>query len=235
MRINSWVDTYVNNCYLTGSSVTIFTPWCLSKALELRRDKNGKSFDLLKKEQIILQKEIPEIVRLFKTNGICLEWWVVFARSYLKSRRLEEDIENEYVEMITNTAEKNLISELVFLDWEKDFVEKPIQANQDILDNFSKVVRPGVFQNELKRWQIWNKEQLNLSCTDEELTRDVRWQIACEAEEGRILCDYNSPLGTNDFILIPLEYPERFDNFTILAPDFKKRIVSALSYYPWRK
>ena len=137
--------------------------------------------------------------------------------------------------MITNTAEKNLISELVFLDWEKDFVEKPIQANQDILDNFSKVVRPGVFQNELKRWQIWNKEQLNLSCTDEELTRDVRWQIACEAEEGRILCDYNSPLGTNDFILIPLEYPERFDNFTILAPDFKKRIVSALSYYPWRK
>ena len=42
----------------------------------------------------------------------------------------------------------------------------------------------------------------------------------------------NSPF--RECLLVPLESPERYDFFTLLVPDFKKRIVAILAPYPWR-
>jgi hypothetical protein len=77
-------------------------------------------------------------------------------------------------------------------------------------------------------------EEAKLNQSEKELEKDVIFQIACEVQEGDFLLNKESPFPFGEFILLPLEVPERYDFFTIFAKDFKQRIVPALSSYPWR-
>lgn len=87
---------------------------------------------------------------------------------------------------------------------------------------------------EFQRHSKWAREKAGLRQTQEKLEQDVKCQIAYEVKEGEFLVSEKSPFPSGEFILIPLETPERYDFFTIFAKDFKKRIVAVLSCYPWR-
>ena len=75
-------------------------------------------------------------------------------------------------------------------------------------------------------------EEARLNQSTEALKKDVYFQIACEAKEGQFLNSDESPF--KNLIIIPLEIPEHYDFFTLRVPDFKKIIVSVLTFYPWR-
>ncbi len=80
----------------------------------------------------------------------------------------------------------------------------------------------------------WVKNDTDIIQSDTEIEDDLKFKIACEAEEGRFLLSPESPFPRGQFILVPLELPERYVFFEILAPDFQKRIVPILKTYPWR-
>ena len=111
-------------------------------------------------------------------------------------------------------------------------MEKRLGPNEAVLAAVERLVAPKALELEVKRHSAWAQEEAGLKQSDDELRQDVYYQIACEAEEGRLLNGSNSPLG--EFILAPLEMPERYDFFTLLCPDFKRRIVAVLNPYPWR-
>lgn len=234
LKVNQWVDGYLNRCLLGGKAVNILTHWCLSKALEQRFSQQGDKFQLTRKEVELFTEKIPELLKEFFRSSLAVNWWLAFTQPYLDSRLLPLYIEAQYKNLITALCEEQNEPSLLLVDWEKDMLGRKPEPSKLVLKNFSGLVSASMFQGELERWLAWNQEQSGLEQAEEELKRDVTEQIAFEAEEGRLLTSADSPLGTSEFLLIPLEHPERFDNFTILAPDFKVRIVPILPCYPWR-
>ncbi len=233
-RINEWVDGYVNQCLVTGTPVTILTQWCLSKNLERRLAEQGGVFVPTKKERLLFEKDIPEVVAVFERFGVGIEWWITFNRSFLDSRRPERRLEAVYKDTIATLA-ASLVSRgwLILQDWEDDILGRRSSPNSAVLVEPLRYVNADALERELAWTRDWAREETNLAQSDEELRRDVFYQIACEAEEGRILGGPESPIG-KEFLLVPLEVSEQYDFFTIFVPDFKKRIVPVLPPYPWR-
>lgn len=230
LRINEWVDDYVDNCVRNGKEITFLTQLCISKDLEVRYQKQGNAFVPTKQERLLFEKEIPQIMEALQKNGIRFNWWMTYNRSYLNSGRLEPDLENKFKQMISGLAEPFLKQGwLLLADWEDEIICKRPEPNQDVLRDISKFVSSSALSVEVERHSSWAREEAGLDQTDEELKKDVYFQIACEAEEALIL---SQMLG--EFILVPLEVPERYIFFFTLVPDLQKQIMAVLKPYPWR-
>ena len=78
------------------------------------------------------------------------------------------------------------------------------------------------------------KQYPDALASEEDLKSEAERRIAFESEEARYLAGSQSPFNNGQFILIPLEKPERYVFFNILAQGFTKRIASVVKLYPWR-
>ncbi|MCX6751755.1 MAG: hypothetical protein NT161_03275 [Candidatus Nomurabacteria bacterium] len=236
LRINEFVDTYINECMLNSEPVVFITPWSLSPRFKTRYIEQRNIFIPTQKEIDLFNKEIPNIVNLFKENGFTIEWWIIFSRAYLNVRLLEKNIENQYVDMIKNII-KRYDSPVVIINWEDDVINKRHTPNADLLidKNFDELIDKENYFYELTRWTNWVQEE-NINITKEELATQTKYQIACEAEEGKFLMkNFNNPLcKPGNFLFVPLGNPERYIFFSTLVPEFKKRILNVLKLYPWR-
>ncbi|MFH1151895.1 MAG: hypothetical protein V1788_02105 [Nanoarchaeota archaeon] len=236
LKINEWVDDYVNRCVIEGKRVEIITQYCLSKDLETRYAKQGNQFFPLKAERDMFTKTIPEIVSVFTQNGLQVNWYVTFNSSFLERGRVTNKILDAYNNMIQNLArESNGLSEyLIFFDWEKDVLGGRPQPNQEVFVNFTSLVSQEAFELDMQNLLARVKQYKDFTKTETELREEEKFKIACEVEEGRFMMSSESPFNQSDFILIPLEFPERYVFFETLASGFQKRIVSIIKLYPWR-
>lgn len=233
LRINEWVDDYIDRCVKNGEDIAILTQLCISKDLEVRYQRQRNVFVPTKQERLLFEKEIAQIAEAFEKNGLRFNWWITFNRSYLDSGRINENLEAQYKEMVIQLAEPLLKQGwLMVSDWEDEILGKRPESNPEVLKGIEKFISPSALEIEIQRHSSWAREEAGLNQTDAELRQDVYFQIACEAEEGRLLSGENSIFG--DFILFPLEVPERYVFFSVLAPNFQKRIVAVLKPYPWR-
>jgi hypothetical protein len=233
INISSWVSDYVNRCALQGKPVEILTQFCVSKDLEVRYLEQGDTFAPTKKERLLFERDIPQVVNAFRQNGFTVSWWITFNASYIDSGRIVSDIQQAYIEMIGRLAEPLVQSGCLMLaDWEADVLGKRPEPNMTILADIERFVQPNLLQLTIDQHSTWARKDAGLAQSDEEIYRDACFKIACEAEEGRYLSSTESPFSS--CILVPLEAPERYDCFTLLAPDLKKRIVAVLPLYPWR-
>jgi hypothetical protein len=231
-KIDEWIDNYIQQCILRGQRVDILTQWCLSKDLETRYRLQGNKFEPLPAELNLLQKEIPEVLELFKENGIGVNWWVTFNGAFLDRGRVTKELVEDYSAML-----KGLCStpEVILVNWEEEILggRRP-QPNQDVLSNFFRLVPRKAFDLDFSNLLDRVKRYPDFAKKEEELKKESQFKIACEAEEGRFLFSQNSPFPCGQFILVPLEFPERYVFFAVLAPEFKKRITSIVKSYPWR-
>ena len=234
-KINEWVDDYMDECKKNGEPVNILTQWCVSKDLEKRYREQNNKFIPTKKERKLFEIEIPRILEMFAKNGFVVNWWVTFNRSYLDSGRISNQLEGEYKDVILQLIQdRRLTEDIILFDWEDDILGAKAKPDLGVLQNVEKYISRGAYNLELARHSTWARQEAGLVQTDKELDADVRFQIACEVNEGRLLVEVESPFNRGRFILVPLEVAERYDNFCVKAPDFKKRIVSVISSYPWR-
>ncbi len=235
-NISEWVSSYLNDCALNGRPVIILSQWCLSKDLEQRLRQNGRQFLPTKSELKLFAKEIPNILAMFKEAGLSVSWSLTFNRSYLDSGRIDVAVEWAYVSMIKELAQTLVLrNQIALFDWEEDILGSRPAPNQEVLNNLSNYVPAKALELELERQSRWANDEAGLNQGSEEVRRDVFYQIACEAEEGRWLTSQESMIDSSgQFLLIPFEAPERYDFFKILVPDFKKRIMSIAHLYPWR-
>lgn len=231
-RVDVWVDEYVNRCALNGEPITVLTQWCISKDLEMRYRKLD-GFSPTKAEEKLFRQELLLIANLFRDNGFSLNWVITFNRSYLDFGRVEKRIEDAYKQMIMDLATP-LVEEgwLVFLDWEDDVLGSRSEPDAEVLARVQDFVSEGALQLEIERHSAWAREEAGLTQSDEELKKDVYYQIACEAREGQLLAGEGALMG--ELVLVPLEVSERYDFFLLKTPCLKDRVVSVLSTYPWR-
>ncbi len=234
LKINDWVDEYINTCVLNGKPVDVLTQFCLAKDLELRYQKQGNNFIPTKGETTLFLEDIPEVVDTFKSNGIGINWTITLNRSYLDGGRISSSIENEYRDMINGLIEQSSMSDVLLLNWEDEILNGRPEASTKVQNNIFDFVAAGAFKIDLDRHMSWVKNDTDIIQSDTEIEDDLKFKIACEAEEGRFLLSSQSPFPNGQFILVPLELPERYVFFEILAPDFQKRIVPILRPYPWR-
>ncbi len=230
-KINEWVDDYINDCILNGRPVDILTQWCLSKDLEIRYRVQGNQFIPLKTELELVQEKIPQIIQIFLKNGVAVNWWITFNNSFLDRGRIADDISDKYIEMIKNIKQ---LDDVILVNWEKEVLGGRAKPNKRVLNDFFSFVSRKAFEIDFKNLLERVKKYPDFDKTEDELRKEVQFKIVCEAEEGRFMFSNNSPFPDGQFILIPLEFPERYVFFSTLAPDFKTRIVSILKPYPWR-
>ena len=234
LKISEWIEGYLLKCFLEGKPVNILTQYCLSKALEKRFSEQGNRFVPTKKELKTLQEEIPSVVELFSRNGFRINWWVTFNRAFVEEGFLPRNIEKAYEELtqsLLRTPSKEVIT---FANWEDDILLGQSSPDPLVLQNFYDYVTMGAFGKRLEELKMRKNKETGWQKTDEELGQYIRYGSACEASEAKLLSADNPLFGREDFILIPLESAERYDSFTIFVPDFKKRIATVLTPYPWR-
>ena len=231
-KIDEWVDNYIQQCILKGQKVDILTQWCLSKDLETRYQVQGNRFEPLQAEIDLLQREIPQILKVFTDNGVGVNWWVTFNGAFLDRGRISKEPTKEYADMLRGISTS---PELILMDWEEEILggNRP-QPSQKVLDDFFGIVPRKAFDLDFSNLLERVKKYPEFSKTEEELKKESQYKIACEAEEGRFLFSPDSPFPCGQFILVPLEFPERYIFFAVLAPEFKKRIASIVKSYPWR-
>jgi len=231
-KIDEWVDNYIQQCILKSQKVDILTQWCLSKDLETRYQTQGNRFEPLQAEVDLLQREIPQILKVFTDNGVGVNWWVTLNGAFLDRGRISKELANQYADMLRSI---NTSLELILMDWEAEILggDRP-QANPKVLEDFFGVVSKKAFDLDFSNLLERVKKYPDFSKTEEELRKEAQYKIACEAEEGRFLFSPDSPFPCGQFILVPLEFPERYIFFAVLAPEFKKRIASIVKSYPWR-
>jgi hypothetical protein len=232
IRISEWVDEYINSAAMEGRPVEMLTQLCVSKDLEMRCQEQGGIFFPTRKERLLFARDIPQVADIFQKNGLAFNWWLTFNQSYLDSGRISDEFRRAYASMITELA-RPLVEQgwLLLADWEDDVLAKRPGPNKEVLAAIDRFVKPEALALEIQRHSSWAREEAGLNQSDSELRRDVYFQIACEAEEGRYLSSDAPFCGC---LLVPLESPERYDFFTLLVSDFKKRIVAVLPPYPWR-
>ena len=235
LKVNDWVEGYLEGCFLNGTPINILTQWCLSRSLKKRYEDRGGRFVPAKKEIRVVQTEIPEIISMFIENGFRINWMFTFNRAFLDTGLVSLEIERQYKEMIMNLANIPLWQEnTLFFDWEKDFLGTQPVPDKSVLENYFNFVPRAAFELRLKQMAMWAEREAGLAKTQAQLQQDIISEAAFEAEEAKTLSGEKSPFGKDDFIIIPLEVAERYDNFTISIKDFKKRLVCALTTYPWR-
>lgn len=237
LKINEFVDSYLDECLLTSQPVILITPWSLSRSFKKRHIEQGSRFFASKAEKELFEKEIPLIESVLKENGFSLNWWLVFSRSYIRTAALSSAQEKEYTEMIANLIELNN-SEIAIANWEDDVICMNHQPNLDLLDEkkFKELVNQQDFEYELSRRSERAKGNLKLNIPDGELINETKFKIACEANEGLFLMENKgNPLcQPGKFLFLILGKAERYSFFSTIVPEFKKRIVCILKPYPWR-
>ncbi len=235
-KINEFVDEYLDQCLLYNKPVVIISPWSLSFRFKERYLLQGNKFISTKKEINLFSKEIPLIVRVLEENGFTVEWWLVFSRAYLDSRLLPEKIEREYAGIVNDLIDK-YNTPIATINWEDDVITKRHTPDKNLLDNinFNNLIPKKDFYYELDRWSNWVKQE-KIDISQDELFEQTKYQIMCEAEEGRFLMeDRGNPLcKPGDFLFFVLGRIERYTFFSTLVLSFKKRIVCVLKPYPWR-
>ncbi|MFA6397329.1 MAG: hypothetical protein WDK96_00590 [Candidatus Paceibacterota bacterium] len=235
LRINDWVDEYINECILNGKPVEILVQCCTALGLEKRKQQQGGKFIPLKAEIKLIKEEIPSAIDLFLSNNVEVSIFFTFNRSYVTQRRLSNETFEEYMTMIKNIdMDKQTSSRIVFLDWEEDVLGELPKPNINVLTNFDQIVSKEAISIELNNFIQILSRYPDKQVSIDELRNEAKFRISCEAEEGRFLTSKESPFSNGEFILIPFELPERYVFFKILAPDFQKRIVPILKPYPWR-
>lgn len=237
LKINDFADSYIEECLLTNQPVNLITPWSLSRSFTKRYCEQGNKFSPTKNEEKLFRKEIPAITSIFKENGFTFNWWLSFSRSYTRENSMSETMEKEYISMITNLVEINN-SEIAIINWEDDVIGMKHRPNKtlSIEENFLKIVNQKDFNLEVNRRKERAKSTLSLKISDDELIKETRFKVSCEAEEGIFLMgNKENPLcEPGKFLFLILGKAERYNFFSILTPEFKKRILCVLKPYPWR-
>lgn len=235
-KISPWVDAYVNQCVLEGSYIELFTPWCIGKNLETRLLKQGGSFTLLSSE-IKTFETMERIISYGVSQGLLMNWTLTFNNAFFDSARIPESIGGAYISLIKNFIDSNKVlrENVIVLNWEIDVRTQRPSPDPENIRCFKSFISEKAYAIDLKNFIERTKKYKNFSMTQEEIKRDVIYNIVCEAEEGVYLMKNNPLFSNGNFIFIPLEFTERIVNFTCsLAPLLKERIVPVLRPYPWR-
>lgn len=235
-KINEWVDSYLEECALTNQPVTIITPWSLSRSFKQRHVDQGDAFSPTHGEVRLFKKEIPAVSSILQENGLRFSWWLVFSRSYIRAAAISPTMETEYVSMITDLVE-TYQQDIVVVNWEDDVLHGNHKPNADLLEeeNFRIRVNKHDFEYELARRRERSKSTLGLVVEDNDLVRETKFKIACEAEEGLFLMENGNPIcEPGKFVFMILSRAERYSFFSTLVPKFERRIVCVLKPYPWR-
>ncbi len=233
-KIDEWVDGYINDCILNGRPVEILLQWCSGLGLVKRKGMQGGQFKALPAEIELIQKEIPRVIKIFTEQGVKASWIITFNRSYIERRRLPDAPFIEYMAMIKELARDTpeLGDYVLFFDWGEAC--GGIQPNQEILTQFDRFVTKSAIEYEIRTFLQMLKRYPDALASEDDLRAEAKTRIAFESEEARFLTGLNSPFTDGEFILIPLEKPERYVFFDLLSPNFAKRITSVVKLYPWR-
>ncbi|MBP9822350.1 MAG: hypothetical protein KBC81_02840 [Candidatus Pacebacteria bacterium] len=231
LKINEWVNRYLEDCILNGKPVNILTQWCVSSMLKKRYKEQGDKFIPTKKELRVLQEEIPAILSLFSRNGFRVNWWITFNTTFIDAEGIPR---TAYKEMLLRCSETDPKAGVVFADWEDDVLGKKMEPDQAVLGNFLGYVPEKYFKLRVEQLSIWAQKESDWRKTKDELGENIKYATACEIAEAKLLTFQNPLFGKEDWLLIPLDDAEAYDSFAIPVKDFKRRIVSVLSLCPWR-
>jgi hypothetical protein len=232
-RIHENVERVLESKLESGESLTLLTPMCVATTCLNRFIAGNGVFQLTKGERDLFSRDLPTVANFLRRRGLQLEWYYTFNRPYPDPARISPEAETAYIQFVNELAAP-LTDQGWFmtLRWEDEVTGGRPQPHPEVLRDRSRFISESQLEQRLRR-TLERIPPAERATKEAELRKWATYKIACEAEEGRFLDSGDSPFG-KDFLLVPLEDPEQFDAHTLLAPNFRHRILDILPHYPWR-
>jgi hypothetical protein len=219
-RVKDYVRQYLQQCLVNNSPVQVFTLWCLSRSLEKRMDRMANLIEPNENEKKFF-KSAERISDLFRECGFEIDWLILLAGSAVQSGQTTSEIKIVYKKMLEGLA--NPLGFMVVEDALK------ITPAEIVLNDFYHFVQPGAEAIELKRRiKLWEKRGFKID--EEAIREELRLSVAVKAAEGKSMVE-----EFGDFLLVPVEFAERYDFHNILVPGFTGRLLPIIKPYPWRE
>ncbi len=219
-RIREYVRDYIIRCVTFCEPLQIITIWCVSKSLESRfARQNG--FTALPTEHKTLM-DFMCIHQLLKELGLIVNHFIFLVGSGVSSGQVESNISEQYLNCLNNLA--FILEADVLIEF------RPV-ANSEPLPPMLKVPHSDWFEalerETSRRIKLANHRGVKL--TRDQADKEAQLSITVKANEARQLVE-----EFGDFILVPVEYVERYQFHNLGYAGFTNRLLPITKPYPWR-
>lgn len=218
-RLRPYVSEYLTRMITSGaSSIQIVTLWCLTRRLEKRFRSDGNL--LLLPSELKVVAEIDAIIGYFQEEGFSVDWYVLLAGSAVTSGQINASVAGAYNQALAVAFEGMTMCALE--------VVPHFEPDPALVSRISSLVPHEALERErMRRTHLYAERGIVADTCS--IAADLRRSIAVKAQEGQWLVE-----TFGDFLLLPVEYPERYVFHELLAPGLMQRICPTLTPYPWR-
>lgn len=219
-RLRQYVRDYLLRCVIGNLPVDLVTLWCLTKSVEDRWNQSQGKLEPTTKE-LKTASEIKTIVEFFGNERLEVNWFIFMAKSAVASGQIEDCVREAYGKMM----------ETLLIDVPSAAIDL-IPSVEPAFEALSKVPEEALERERMRRTRLYEKRRI--SASPETIEADLRRSIATKAAEGLWLVKTFS----DGLLLVPVEYPERYDFHNLLLPTdlprVTEKICPVLTPYPWR-
>ncbi len=212
-KLREYVKNYINDCLKELKPIQIITLWCLSKGLERRKIKQKRLTPLA--AEIKVFKDFLEIHSLFARYGLLVDHFLFLVPSSINPGQIDDSLKKEYQDLLERIAEEIEIDILI-----------DQRSAASTRQNYK--IEDSALQREVER-KLKIAAKYNIYLTEEEARKQAICSINSKAEEAKELV---SDFG--DFLLIPVEYVERYAYHNLGMDNFTDRLLPVIVPYPWR-
>lgn len=218
-RLRPYVRNYLRRVITEGAnSVQIVTLWCLTRRLE-NRLRNDVTILLLPSE-IKVVTEIDTIITYLEGEGLRADWYILLAPSAVVAGQIRMPVARAYNQTLAKAFGG---MSACALEIAPRFEPDPMLTSHIL----SRVSSEALARERARRIYLYAERGIMADASL--IEADLKASIAVKAREGQWLVE-----TFGDFILVPVEYPERYVFHELLMPDLTERICPILTPYPWR-
>lgn len=222
-RLRAYVRDYITRCVTFREPLQFITIWCVSKSLE-ERFKRQRGFVALPGERKTLT-DFKELQELFAQVGVLVNHFIFLVGSGVPGGKVAAGVTEQYLKHLSELS--------AALEVDVVILPRPVAVPDPNLLGLPMLQLPNPSWFEALQRESARRLKLAKS-------RGVRQAPNMAEQEAQLSIEVKATEASElvnefgDFILIPVEYVERYQFHNLGYPGFTDRLLPITKPYPWR-
>jgi hypothetical protein len=218
-RLRQYVREYLTACATYAEPVQLLTIWCMSRSLEKRLEELGKLVPFHKERKVM--RDFKWCHDLFAQAGMSVNQFILLVGSGVERGLVSPEVQKQYQGMIERLACEERLDVIAEI--------RPAACPDETVLSRAEELRldPAVIREVDRRLHLAQRygDALTESQAFDEAVKSIA--VKC-AEAKQLVADFS------DFVLIPVEFVERYRFHNLGWPGFTDRLLPITQPYPWR-